>query len=557
MNVLRIQPLSTFVANQIAAGEVIERPASVVKELLENALDAGADTINIDIGFGGLNRVSISDNGAGIVGADLPLAISPHATSKITQLSDLHTITSMGFRGEALASIAAVSKLSISSKPATQEHAMLLRVEGPFSPILSPCARSQGTTVEVMDLFYNAPVRKKFLKTARSEFQAIEIIVKRFALSAPWLALTLKHDGQQILSLPAARCEKTRELRIRKLLGKLFIESAIHLSVQQSGMGLLGWVSSPDYQRSQNDKQWVYINQRMVKDKLIHHAMKQAYDDLLHPGRYPACVLYLTLPSEDVDINVHPTKHEVRFQQPRFIHDFIRSHLSEALAQSHKSSSRVVSPLVQKGPFLSSIGESFIPKIPEKRVLFSETTASASWHILNVQFGLMVLSEQPYLVDMAQLQQHWLISRLDEAPWPLACRALLVPMRYSMCTIEGELFERFQSMLTSCGIQIDLINPHEVIIRTIPLLLPQLDLKIFLRRFEDICSSLKTMDMFVLRKLLVSSQSFDAHQLSIEERALLAEHLCQCMLVSLPLMPWCVKLDIKKCIEIAQVSTDV
>ena len=210
---LRIHQLSAVVANQIAAGEVIERPASVVKELLENALDSGATTMSIDIGFGGLNHVKVSDNGVGIVADDLPLAIAAHATSKITQLNDLYAITSMGFRGEALASIASISRLSLSSKPFDQEHAMTLFVEGE-TVRLAPCARTQGTTIDVRDLFFNAPVRKKFLKTPLQEYKAIESIVKRFALSAPAVALTLSHNDKQTLSLPSATCEQTMRLRI-------------------------------------------------------------------------------------------------------------------------------------------------------------------------------------------------------------------------------------------------------------------------------------------------------------------------------------------------------
>ena len=326
----RIHQLSAHVANQIAAGEVIERPASVVKELLENALDAGADTLSIDIGFGGLNQVKISDNGSGILADDLSLAIAAHATSKIEQLNDLYTITSMGFRGEALASIASVSRLSLCSKPASQENAMLLQVINGEAN-LTPCARNQGTTVDVRDLFFNTPARKKFLKTPLSEYQAIEAVVKRFALSSPMMALTLKHNDKQMLVLPAAHCDQTRLLRIKKILGKPFIEQAIYLDVSRAGMRLQGWVSGDSYQRSQNDKQWVYINQRMVRDKLMTHAIKQAYESVLYPGRHPACLLYLSIPAEELDVNVHPTKHEVRFQQPRLVHDFITSQILHAL----------------------------------------------------------------------------------------------------------------------------------------------------------------------------------------------------------------------------------
>lgn len=333
---LRIQQLPPAIANQIAAGEVIERPASVVKELLENALDAGADTISIDIAYGGLNQIKISDNGSGIFADDLPLAIAAHATSKITRLDDLYSIGSMGFRGEALASISSIAKLKISSRPASQEHAMMLAVQGSES-IISPCARSQGTTIDVVDLFFNAPVRKRFLKSEKLEFQAIETVVKRFALSAPQIALTLKHNNKLVLSLARATDAKSRHARMAKIFGKAFDDHALYIDVERAGMRLEGWLSGIEVQRSQNDRQWVYINQRMVKDKLINHAIKQAYDNVLHPGRFPVCLLYLSLNPAEVDVNVHPTKHEVRFNSPgwcmiflprRFIMPLSRSSIS-------------------------------------------------------------------------------------------------------------------------------------------------------------------------------------------------------------------------------------
>lgn len=327
---MRIHQLPSLIANQIAAGEVIERPASVVKELLENSLDAGSDAIMIEIGYGGLNQIKISDNGIGIVADDLPLAIAAHATSKISTLNDLYAIESMGFRGEALASIASVAKVTISSKPETQDTAMSLRVQGTEMSI-TPCARNQGTTIDVVDLFFNAPVRKRFLKGEKLEFQAIETVVKRFALSAPGIALTLKHNGKQILALPPAINEQTRLTRMTRIMGSKFMKNAIYLDVERGAMRLYGWISDTGFQRSQNDRQWVYINQRMVKDKLITHAIKQAYDDLLYPGRFPACVLYFSIEHGEVDVNVHPTKHEVRFQQPRLVHVFFYFTISNCI----------------------------------------------------------------------------------------------------------------------------------------------------------------------------------------------------------------------------------
>lgn len=543
MRRIRIQQLSAAVANQIAAGEVIERPASVVKELLENALDAEADAINIEIGFGGLNQVKVSDNGAGIIADDLTLAVAAHATSKIRQLNDLYAITSMGFRGEALASIASVSKLSLSSKPADQEHAMMLQFDGGV-PSLSPCARTQGTTVEVRDLFFNAPVRKKFLKTARSEYQAIEMVVKRFALSAPHIALTLKHDGKQLLALPAATCEKTRVLRLRKLLGKEFIEQAVYLDMEQAGMRLNGWVSGQAYERSQNDKQWVYVNQRMVKDKLINHAIKQAYDGLLHPGRHPACVLYVTISAELVDINVHPTKHEVRFQQPRLVHDFILSHLSQILTQSIQK--RAI-PAPEKMEHVGEVRETYINK-PLRAVGHVSRASSNNWFVLNRHFVLVFIHEKPYLVDIERVHQHSLLAMLTQQALPLASRPLLVPVNYMIDETNRQLFEQCQSLLVQLGIQLDWMGDATVVIRTLPTLLPQLDIKKFLQNLRD-----RFPTQSELLKLLVVCQSFDVYQLSQDDKMELEDYLQQQLLLSDSSLPWCTHLDTEKCRELVHV----
>ena len=534
---IRIQQLSSAVANQIAAGEVIERPASVVKELLENALDAGATAITIDIGFGGLNHIKISDNGSGIVADDLPLAILQHATSKITQLSDLYAITSMGFRGEALASIAAVSRLSLSSKPLTQDHAMMLRFDG-SAYTLSPCARGQGTTVDVRDLFFNASVRKKFLKTPRSEYQAIEMVVKRFALSAPAIAITLRHNDKEILALPAALCEKTKLLRIKKLLGKAFVDKATYLDVEQGGLRLCGWVSGEAYQRSQNDKQWFYINQRMVKDKLINHAIKQAYEPLLHPGRHPSCLLYLTLAASQVDVNVHPTKHEVRFQQPRLIHDFITSNLSAVLALPVKETMTYTPSM----PRLSTEVSAHYDKQPLPAIIKPKATALRAWTILNPHFVLAFLHEEPYLIDIARAQQERLLSMLNEQILPLAARPLLVPVRHTFDKEDWRYFEQYQVCLSQLGIALDLVGDMQVVVRSIPQLLPQLDIKQLLQRLNGIIPH-----QDIVMSLLAACQFFDVYALNQDDMAVLVDYLHEQMLNSNPRLTGCLHLDTEKC----------
>lgn len=507
MNPLRIEQLPLSVANQIAAGEVIERPASVVKELLENALDARADVIGIDIGYGGLNQIKVSDNGLGIVAEDLPLAIAAHATSKLKQLNDLYNISSMGFRGEALASIAAVSRLTLSSKPDNQIHAMMMRSDG----TIMPCARNKGTTVEVLDLFFNAPVRKKFLKTPRGEYQAIEMVVKRFALSAPHVALTLRHDEKPILTLVPACCDKTKLFRIKALLGKPFIDNAIQMDVKQGELQLEGWISAPTYQRSQNDKQWIYINQRMVKDKLIQHAIKQAYEGLLDPGRYPTCVLYLTLPACELDVNVHPTKHEVRFQQPRLIHDFILTHLRHALSINLPNK---VKPTVSS-PQRSSTIEPFeeFTQQPFKIIPSKQADRPDPWFILNNKFVMMRIEEQPYLVDIEQVYHQWLLSVLREEPLPLRGRPLLVPVTFPIDKADFQRIEQYQLLLMELGIHMDWISHEKVVIRTIPCLLPQLDLKQLLMSIKGV-----DLDLATLMGGLVSCQTFNVSHLQSEDK---------------------------------------
>ncbi|MDR3504525.1 MAG: DNA mismatch repair endonuclease MutL [Legionella sp.] len=512
---MRIHQLPPLIANQIAAGEVIERPASVVKELLENSLDAGSDAITIEIGYGGLNQIKISDNGLGIVADDLPLAIAAHATSKINTLNDLYAIESMGFRGEALASIASVAKVTISSKPAAQDSAMALRVQGTEMSI-TPCARNQGTTIDVVDLFFNAPVRKRFLKGEKLEFQAIETVVKRFALSAPGIALTLKHNGKQILALPAAINEQTRLTRMTRIMGSTFMKNAIYLDVERGAMRLYGWISGTGFQRSQNDRQWVYINQRMVKDKLISHAIKQAYDDLLYPGRFPACVLYFTIEHAEVDVNVHPTKHEVRFQQPRLVHDFFTSQLATALRlttvepepeKNYKSNHEVAAP------FAKEICEPY----PQLELLSRERArleTDVSWVILNNQYILSFVQHKPYLINLLALHQHAVQERLAQQTLPWASRPLLVPIRYTLQQqLAPKMTELCQS-LEQLGIRCELTGIHEVLIRTIPVSVPYLDLRLFL----DAVGALDEWGLEQLSELMSQSQVFDPRLLSREEK---------------------------------------
>ncbi len=322
----RIHLLTPRLANQIAAGEVVERPASVVKEILENSLDAGASRIELDIDQGGVKLIRLRDDGQGIEKDDLPLALSRHATSKIRNLDDLEAVQSLGFRGEALASISSVSRLTLTSRTVDQEAGWQVQTEGrDMTAELSPAAHPQGSTVEVRDLFFNTPARRKFLKTEKTEFKHLEEVVKRLALSRFDVAFTLRHNQKVIHQLRPALSEVEQERRIAALLTPAFIENAMRVDVaaEASGLRLWGWVGLPTFSRSQADLQYFFVNGRIIRDKVVSHALRQAYQDVLFHGRFPAYVLYMELDPALVDVNVHPTKHEVRFRESRLVHDFI------------------------------------------------------------------------------------------------------------------------------------------------------------------------------------------------------------------------------------------
>lgn len=329
-----IQILSPQLANQIAAGEVVERPASVVKELVENSLDAGATAISIDIDKGGSKLIRIRDNGCGIAKAELELALCRHATSKISQLTDLEQIVSLGFRGEALASISSVSRLTLTSKPAEQDSAWQAMAEGRDMQVqLKPAAHPTGTSIEVLDLFFNTPARRRFLRSDKTEFGHIDELVKRLALSRYDVQWQLQHNGQPVRQLKIATDQAGRQKRLAQLCGRSFAESALFVESQYEQMRLWGWIQAPEACQAQPACQYSYVNGRMMRDKLLSHAIRQAYDDSLAPGVQPAFVLYLELDPQQVDVNVHPAKHEVRFHQARLVHDFVTSALAQVCQQ--------------------------------------------------------------------------------------------------------------------------------------------------------------------------------------------------------------------------------
>lgn len=332
---MSIKILPARLANQIAAGEVVERPASVLKELLENSIDAGATAIEVEIEKGGHKKIKLTDNGAGIRKEQLTLALSRHATSKIHDLDDLEHIVTLGFRGEALASISSVSRLTLTSKTADQNEAWQACCEGRDMEVsVQPAAHPKGTSVEALDLFFNTPARRKFLRTEKTEFNHIEALFRRFALSQFGVSLKLKHNGKLIKSLPAIKEPENYIKRIRQICGPVATEGLVALNSEYQQFRLWGWISAPGQHQAMNDHQFVFVNNRMMKDKLIFHAIRQAYEGVLPEDKFPYFVLYLEIPSDEVDVNVHPAKHEVRFHQSRLIHDFIFSAINDALGES-------------------------------------------------------------------------------------------------------------------------------------------------------------------------------------------------------------------------------
>ncbi|MEZ9548592.1 MULTISPECIES: DNA mismatch repair endonuclease MutL [Vibrio] len=332
---MTIKILPARLANQIAAGEVVERPASVVKELVENSLDSGATRIDIDIDKGGAKMIRVRDNGKGIVKDELALALSRHATSKIHTLDDLEAIVSLGFRGEALASISSVARLTMTSRPATQDQAWAAHSEGRDMQVkLQPAAHPIGTSVEVLDLFFNTPARRKFLRTEKTEFTHIDELLKRIALSRFDVTINLRHNGKMIRQYRAAKTQVQAEKRIAAVCGNPFVRHMLKIELEHQGLKLHGWITTPEGARQQSDLQYCYVNGRMMRDKLINHAIRQSYETSLRPDQFATYVLFIELDPHQVDVNVHPAKHEVRFHQARLVHDFIYQALSDGLAQS-------------------------------------------------------------------------------------------------------------------------------------------------------------------------------------------------------------------------------
>jgi len=473
----KIHSLNPRLANQIAAGEVVERPASVVKEVLENALDAGATRVDIDVDAAGTKMIRIRDNGSGIEADDLPLALARHATSKIASLEDLEQVRSLGFRGEALASIGAVSRLSLTSNSnADTSEGRIAVCEGrDMEALVKPAPHPQGTTVEVRDLFFNTPARRKFLRTDKTEFKHLEEVVKRLALSRFDVGFTLRHNQKVIHQLKAGESQAEMQRRVATVCGPAFMEQAIYIETDVGDFKLWGWVGLPTFSRSQGDLQYFFVNGRVIRDKLIAHAVKQAYRDVLYHGRHPAFVLYLELDPALVDVNVHPTKHEVRFRDGRAVHGFIFSSLHKALADVRPGSEQL--PDNALGTADGDIINTDTGEIaPREHSLAQDSQGGLSW-------GAPSAARPSPGVAMAQVRSYGSLHPQQAAMPEQAAEEDIPPMGYALAQLKGIyiLSENAQGLIL-----VDMHAAHERItyerlktaaaqegIRSQPLLVPQ------------------------------------------------------------------------------------
>ncbi len=474
----RIQPLPTHLANQIAAGEVVERPASVVKELLENSIDAGARHIVLELEQGGSKLIRVLDDGSGIHPDDLSLATAPHATSKVYSQQELQQVLSLGFRGEALASIASVSRFTIASRQPLMEQGLRLEQGNAV-----PCAMPPGTRIEARELFYNTPARRKFLRTERTEYLHVEEVLKRLALSRYDIGFKLLHNGRQQFNLSPVDNPEQNGLRVAAVLGKGFLQNALQLEFEAAGMRLWGWVGQPGYSRSQADAQYFYLNGRVIRDKLINHAVRQAHQSILEPGRHPAYLLYLEIDPQLVDINVHPTKHEVRFRESRLVHDFLHRALSNALNdRGGELALETVAPQVQhspKPPEPPQVAETnafyrqSLTAAPRPTAPPSSPTASRLLAVAHGAYLLLLRQGEPGVVAVEEARRLLLARRFGE--WlesgEVVSQPLLIPATVSLTKKQLERLACHAETLMRLGIMVERLGEESVVLRQLPRLL--------------------------------------------------------------------------------------
>ena len=518
-----IRALPPSLINQIAAGEVIERPASVVKELVENSLDAGARRVDVEIEAGGMRLIRVRDDGAGIAAADLPLAVAAHATSKIASFDDLLHVATLGFRGEALASIASVSRFALTSRAQGAAQAAHIevhasRLEGP-----RPAQHPVGSSVEVRELFHNVPARRKFLRAERTEFGHIDELIKALALAHPEVAFALTHDGRAVRTLRVAADEDARLARVAALLGDDFAAHCLRIGQDAAGMRLHGWVGLPAVARALADRQYFYVNGRLVRDRVVTHALRQAYSDVLFHGRHPAYVLFLDLDPAGVDVNVHPAKSEVRFREQRLVHDFLFHALHEALAGTRAGlgaghARAAAQPLradwsaarpgaaASGAPSAASAHQAALglrhgvrddmradygsdrhAQLPAGAAAapLPATSADAAailplGHALAQLKGVYVLAENEHglvLVDMHAAHERIIYEHLKagRAASTLRAQRLLVPLTLSVSAREAAAVEEHGGALAAYGLELLRAGPESVRLTSVPALLADAD----------------------------------------------------------------------------------
>ncbi len=506
---MTIQQLPSHLVNQIAAGEVVERPASVVKELVENSLDAGASAVQIDILAGGQKLIRIRDDGAGIAENELALALSRHATSKISSLDDLEAVVSLGFRGEALPSIASVARLTLSSRAADADSAWQVEADGGEISAPRPAAHPPGTTVEVHDLFYNTPARRRFLRTERTEFGHIEKWVRRLALSRPDIAFTLSHNRRAVLQLPVARDDAERLKRVARVCGEAFADQCVHVQHEVEGIALSGWIGLSTFNRSQPDLQFWFVNGRSISDKTLAHAARHAYRDVLFHGRFPAYVLSLTMDPAAVDANAHPAKHEVRFRDGRRVHGVVTQALEGALQNTRPGGSAAAPAAAGHatafgqaamrlpagaGPSPAAVRESlaaYSAFAGRGQAAAVEVAAEAAelpplGYAIAQLAGVYILAENQQglvIVDMHAAHERITYEKLkrgfdDKA---MVRQPLLVPLTVAVAENEARLIEDSARLLESLGLVIDRAGPTSLVIREVPALLRAADAEALLR----------------------------------------------------------------------------
>ncbi len=514
---MSIEVLPDHLVNQIAAGEVVERPASVVKELIENSLDAGASQITVSLEQGGKSLLRVVDNGSGISRHELALALQRHATSKIASLQDLENVASMGFRGEALPSIASVSRMEIASRHVGEGHGWVVSCRNGVVSEPQPHALAEGTRVEVADLFFNTPARRKFLRADRTEFNHSDGLLRKFALARFDVAFQLEHNGRRVAWYPLADTEALQKKRLRAAMGEEFIDHVVEVSEQRGDLSLRGWVAEPRFNRAQADRQFFFVNGRAVHDRLIAHAVRQAFQDVLFHGRHPAFVLYLDLPPALVDVNVHPQKHEVRFRDGRSVHDFLYSALHHVLADAGAGSGqlRPGSGLPQAGsggeraPWTSSspagktaFGASYsqgaigLP-VADQIAAYQQVLASAPAQTqpfaddqdsdlpplgfaLAQLHGIYILSQNRsglVLTDMHAAHERITYERMKSRLEGEGIRTqrLLVPASVVLSEAEADVAEDHREQLAGLGLVFDRTGPETLLLRELPTLLADAD----------------------------------------------------------------------------------